>query len=109
MDDYFTASEKAVALALKHDHEAAMQVSNGAGRAARGKLVETVSQRVEANRKALATEKQEAADVAASAMQTLTIIAAVGLLLALGLLGTIAIVGCRASPEHHDSLDEPLG
>ncbi|MHB2206829.1 methyl-accepting chemotaxis protein [Methylobacterium sp. CM6257] len=93
IDEFFTASEKAVALGLKNDNDAATRISNTAGRAARGKLVEAVTERVASNQRDLATAKANASAVAASATQTLTLVAVLGLIGAVGVLAAIAVLG----------------
>ncbi|MGH1587303.1 methyl-accepting chemotaxis protein [Methylobacterium phyllosphaerae] len=91
--EFFSASEKAVAFGLKNDSEAATRISNNEGRAARGKLVEAVSKRLESNQRDLTAAKENAAAVAATATRTLTIVAVLGLIAAVGLLAAIAVLG----------------
>lgn len=91
--DFFTVAERSIALGLKNENEAAAKVSSGEVRPARMKIVEAVAKRVEANARDLEDAKLKAAETAESARLTLTLGAAVGLLMAFGLLGAIVIQG----------------
>lgn len=90
---FFSKSRAAVDWVLEGDVASAIRVSNGEGRFARKALVDAINMRVTANVQALANEKQQAAEVAAAATQTLTIIAGTGLFAAFGLLGLIVVFG----------------
>ncbi|MCE4224309.1 HAMP domain-containing protein [Methylobacterium sp. C25] len=93
MNDFFSASERVTAFASKGDKRAAIELSNGEGRAARGKLVEALQQRVESNQRELTRARDEAAQTAKDATWTLIVIAATGLIASSALLGLIAIYG----------------
>lgn len=90
---FFSASRDAVGLVMKNDATAATKLSTGDGRTARKSLIVALTQRVTANKEALVEDKRRAGEVAASATQTLTIVAALGLLAAFSLLGAIVVFG----------------
>jgi len=90
---FFSASRTGVDSVLEGDVASATRQSNGEGRTARKALVEAANKRVSANVSALEEEKRRAGEVAAAATQTLTIVAGVGLFVALGLLGVIVMFG----------------
>ncbi|MGX7707907.1 methyl-accepting chemotaxis protein [Methylobacterium sp. Gmos1] len=93
LQTFFSASERAVAHGLKNENTVAARISNGEGRVVRVDLAKAVRNRVEANRRDLDLAKGNAAQVAAAASQTLTLVATVGLLLAIGALGSVAVFG----------------
>ncbi len=91
--DFFAVAERSIALGLKNENAAAAQISNGEVRPARMKIVEAVTKRVESNVRDLEAAKLRAAETADTARLTLTLGAALGLVIAFGLLGAIAIQG----------------
>ncbi|GLS43890.1 methyl-accepting chemotaxis protein [Methylobacterium brachythecii] len=93
MNDFFSASERVTAFASKGDKRSAIELSNGEGRAARGKLVEALQQRVEANQRELLRDRDGAAQTAKDTTWMLVVIAAAGLIVSSALLGVIAIYG----------------
>ncbi|WP_408903045.1 methyl-accepting chemotaxis protein [Methylobacterium radiotolerans] len=92
-DRFLATSKAAVDMVLRNEVTAATALSNGDGRAARREAVEATRKRVDANVDALKEEKRQAAEVAAAATQTLTLVAVLGLTAAFGLLGAIAVFG----------------
>ncbi|GJE38841.1 methyl-accepting chemotaxis protein [Methylobacterium persicinum] len=90
---FFTTSRTVMDLALHDDIHAAAKMSNGEGRAARKVLVETLNDRVAANVADLTEEKRHAGEVAATSTETLTLVAAAGVLVAFGVLGAIVLFG----------------
>ena len=90
---YFAAADRSVFHGMKNENEAAAKISGQEVRPARRKIAQSVSDRIDANIKDLNAAKQNAADTAASAIDTLTIVAILGLTLAIGLLALIAVYG----------------
>ncbi|MBM1174683.1 HAMP domain-containing protein, partial [Microvirga arabica] len=88
---YFTLLDKSVAHAVKDEDAAALQISNGEGRDARIKVRNLLSERVDANQKALIAAGAEAEALAGSTSTTLMASSAIGILLAIALLGSIVI------------------
>lgn len=91
--EFFAIMDRSVAHALKNENEAASRVSNGEGREARIKVREALDERIEANGKALAEAKQAAHDLADRTSFILIAASSIGLLLAVGMLGGIALFG----------------
>lgn len=89
---YFAVSEKGLDLAVQDDPDAA-RFDRDEVRPERRKLSDLVTKRVENNLGELAKAKQDAVDLASTAEWTLTASAAVGLLLAIGLVVAIVIFG----------------
>ncbi|TXN76623.1 HAMP domain-containing protein [Methylobacterium sp. WL18] len=90
---FFSVSKSVVGHVVENDATRAVRLSNGDGRTARKALIEALNKRVAANATALADEKHRASEVANEAKLELTSIAALGLLLAFGLLGVIVVLG----------------
>lgn len=91
--DFFTLSERSVALGLKNETAAAAKVSNLEVRPARTKIAAAMNKRVESNLEDLRTAKARAAETAEGARRMLTLGAAIGLVIAFGLLAAIVILG----------------
>ena len=91
--DFFAVAERSIVLGLKNENEAAAKISSAEVRPARMKIVEAVTKRVESNVQDLEAAKLKAGETADAARLTLTASAAIGLLLAFGLLGAIVIQG----------------
>jgi methyl-accepting chemotaxis protein len=90
---YFEITDKAVAHGVKNDDDAALAISDGAGRDARIKLRDFMAERAEASKKALGQAKVDARALAFDTEMTLVIAAAFGIMAALGLVGAITIYG----------------
>ena len=90
---FFALSERSIALGLKNENAAAAEVSNAQVRPARMKIADALATRVESNIRDLEAMKLQAAETTEAARQTLTLSAAIGLVIAFGLLGVIAIQG----------------
>ncbi|HYF56434.1 MAG TPA: methyl-accepting chemotaxis protein, partial [Salinarimonas sp.] len=91
--EFFATMDRSVAHGLKNENEAAQKVSNTEGRAARIKARDALDQRIGANAKALAEAKQAAHELAERTTTNLIAASAAGLVLAVGLMGSIAIFG----------------
>ena len=91
--DFFTVAERSVALGLKNETAAATKVSNLEVRPARTKIAAVMNKRVEANLEDLKAAKARAAETAEGARRMLTLGAAIGLVIAFGLLAAIVILG----------------
>jgi methyl-accepting chemotaxis protein len=84
------ASSKAVFLAAQGESDAAFKVSAGEGREARLAIVKMLTERVVANDKELETARADSAALADSTQMSLIVSAAIGIAVALGLLGLVA-------------------
>ncbi|TGD95850.1 methyl-accepting chemotaxis protein [Methylobacterium nonmethylotrophicum] len=93
LTSFFVLAERSIALGLKNQNEQAARLSATEVRPARAKAVEAVEKRVEANMHDLEAAKVRAGELAASASDTVTGLAAAGLAIAFGLLGAIAVAG----------------
>ena len=91
--DFFTVAERSVALGLKNETDAATKVSNLEVRPARTKIAAVMNKRVEANLEDLKAAKARATETAEGARRMLTLGAAIGLVVAFGLLAAIVILG----------------
>ncbi|MFY9290876.1 MAG: methyl-accepting chemotaxis protein [Methylorubrum rhodinum] len=89
----FAAAERSVALGLRHRREEATHVSYDEVRPARMKLNQAIEGRIEANLHDLDRARDAATALAATASTTMTAVAAIGLVLAFGLLGLIVVAG----------------
>jgi methyl-accepting chemotaxis protein len=83
--------QKAIALALKSDHEAAFKVSSTEGAPARKALLELVSSRIKTDEEALAKVRSDVTALEASVIGRLRLFAGIGISASLGLLGWVAI------------------
>ncbi|HEV2544330.1 MAG TPA: methyl-accepting chemotaxis protein [Methylobacterium sp.] len=90
---FFTTVEHSIELGMKNQNAEAAKLSFEVVRPVRTKAIEAIEKRVTANISDLEAAKRQASEVGRSATLALTVIAAVGLLLAFALLGLIAIVG----------------
>jgi methyl-accepting chemotaxis protein len=88
---YFSLLDKSVAFALKDDDTSALKISNGEGRDVRISLRNLLKDRVDVNEKALNQAADEAEALASSTATILTIASAVGILVAVALLGSIVV------------------
>ena len=93
LDAVFVAAGRSVALGLKNRNEEASKISYDEVRPARLRLIQSVEGRIAANLRDLDTARDRAAALAASASASMTTVAAIGLVVAFGLLGLIVIVG----------------
>jgi methyl-accepting chemotaxis protein len=93
VEELFATMDRSVALGLKNQAEAATKVSQSEVAPARQKAKEALDQRVKSNGEALLQAKASAASLASSTSTTLVVAAAVGLLAAAGLLGSIVVFG----------------
>lgn len=93
VEEFFSLMDRSVAHAMRNENEAAFTVSAGDGRVARIKARDALTERIEANRRALANAEEAAHDLAASTTTTLIGASAAGLVFAVGLLGAIAVFG----------------
>ncbi|MGE8131921.1 methyl-accepting chemotaxis protein [Methylobacterium sp. NPDC080182] len=91
--DFFTAAERSIALGLKNETEAAARISRTEVRPAQIRVGEALTKRVETNIQGLNDAKVNAAETADRARLSLTLGAAIGLVIAFGLLGAIVIGG----------------
>uniref|UniRef100_UPI000DD65A08 methyl-accepting chemotaxis protein n=1 Tax=Microvirga flavescens TaxID=2249811 RepID=UPI000DD65A08 len=91
---YLAFLEKSIAHGVKgYEDDAAMAISNGPGREARIAVRDILNQRAEEAAKSLELQKDEAENLAVSTSRTLIVAAAVGLTLAVLLIGAIAVYG----------------
>ena len=90
---FFDLIERSIALGLKNESAAATEFSNAEVRPARLKIAETLAARVEVSIHDLEAAKLKATETAEAARQTLTLGAALGLVIAFSLLGAIVILG----------------
>jgi methyl-accepting chemotaxis protein len=90
---YYGHMDKSVAAAVQDNDAAALTISNGEGRDLRKKVREILTARIEANTKAVAKAAGEADELASETSTSLIISAAVGILLAVGLIAAIVISG----------------
>jgi methyl-accepting chemotaxis protein len=90
---YFVLMDKSVAFGMKDDDFNALNISNGEGRDSRMKVRKVLSERIEANHKALEAAKVEAATLASSTSTTLIVSSILGLAIAVALIGAITIYG----------------
>ena len=93
LNAFFSAADKSISHGLKNENELAAKVSGTLVRETRAKVSEAVKKRVDVNTRDMSTAKAQASEVAGSAVQTLIITAAIGLTIAVGLLGFIVMVG----------------
>lgn len=93
LGDYFSLADKAISLSLSGKNDEAIRISNNEARDARRKVVEAVNQRINATKKNLDEAKERAVEIANSATQKLTILAALGLTLSIGVLWAIVTLG----------------
>ena len=89
--DYFTVMDRSVSYSLRDDDAFALEISNGVARDLRRKVRDLLIERIEANRKALGEASNEAAELASTTSATLITSSALGLLVAIGVLGSIII------------------
>jgi methyl-accepting chemotaxis protein len=90
---YFDVMDKSVALALKGDDEGAFKISGFEGRDLRMKTRAELNERIDANSKALESAKIAAENLSNRTIFQLVVSGAVGLMIAIGLIGLIAIFG----------------
>ncbi|GJE11116.1 MULTISPECIES: methyl-accepting chemotaxis protein [Methylobacterium] len=90
---YVASVEKGIGLGLRGDKRSALEISANTSRVVRLKLIDELNARIAANLQDLKDAEDNASAVAASATMTLTILAAIGLLSATGLLAAIAGFG----------------
>ncbi len=93
LDAVFVAAGRSVALGLKNEAEAASKISYDQVRPARLRLMQAIDGRIKANLHDLGQARDAATALAASASLSMTVIAALGLALAFGLLGLIVVAG----------------
>jgi methyl-accepting chemotaxis protein len=93
VEQYFAASDKSVALSMSGDHDGAEKVSISEGRQARGKAGDLVGKRVDVMGEELEAARLEAQKKAGDVAMLLIISAAIGLVVATGLLAVIALKG----------------
>jgi methyl-accepting chemotaxis protein len=89
--NYFAFMDQSIAHGLKDDDAKALQISNGEGRNLRMKLRSLLKERVDANQKALDQAAYDAEAMASSTSTTLMGSSAAGILVAIGLLGSIVV------------------
>jgi methyl-accepting chemotaxis protein len=87
--EFQRATEKSVALGLKNEKDAAFKVSHGEARPARIKVVNLAQERVRRQNEEMAKAQQDIAALQDTVVSRLYAFAAVGLVLALGLLAGI--------------------
>ncbi|WP_280139494.1 methyl-accepting chemotaxis protein [Microvirga massiliensis] len=90
---YFAETDKSIALGLKGEDQAALQISNGTARDLRMSLRDAFKDRITANRADLEKAKVDDAELAAATVSSLLVSAVVGILAALGMIGAISIFG----------------
>ena len=90
---YLASVEKGIGFGLRGDKRMATEISASTSRDTRLKLIDELNARIAANLQDLKDAEDNASAVAASATMTLTILAAIGLLSATGLLAAIAGFG----------------
>ncbi|WP_262030605.1 methyl-accepting chemotaxis protein [Microvirga sp. Mcv34] len=90
---YYGHMDKSVAAAAQDNDAAALTISNGEGRDVRRKLRDILTARIEANTKAVDKAAAEADELASRTSMNLILSAAVGILLAVGLIAAIVISG----------------
>ncbi|MCJ2088348.1 methyl-accepting chemotaxis protein [Methylobacterium sp. E-005] len=93
LGDYFLLADRANSLSLSGQNAEAIRISNNEARDARRKVVEAVNQRIDATRKNLDEAKNRAVEIANSATQKLTALAAIGLAVSIGVLWAIVALG----------------
>ena len=93
VEEYFAVMSRTIAHAQLNETDAAFQLSTGEGRTLRQKTSDALDERAEANARALEEAKVQAAEVASSTSTKLIASSAVGLGLAIGLLGLIVVFG----------------
>jgi methyl-accepting chemotaxis protein len=91
--NYFSFMEKSIERARVNDDQNALKISNGEGRDARIKIRNTLTERIEGAKKALATAANDADTLASDTSWTLIVSATVGIIASLGLIGAIVIFG----------------
>jgi methyl-accepting chemotaxis protein len=91
--NYFSFMEKSIERARVNDDQSALKISNGEGRDARMKIRNTLAERIEGAKKALATAADDADTLASKTSWTLIASASVGIVASLGLIGAIVIFG----------------
>ncbi|KAB0264300.1 methyl-accepting chemotaxis protein [Microvirga brassicacearum] len=90
---YFEMMSRSTAFAAAGDDESASAISDGEGRNLRRQLREQISASTDGIALELQQAKADAAELAASTGRTLMVSAVLGLVVALGLIGSIAIFG----------------
>jgi len=93
VEQYFAALDKSVAFGLEDNDVEALKISNGEGRNLRVALRDALRERIDANAEALKKAETEAEELAATTSRNLIAAAAVGILAALGLLLAITVLG----------------
>ncbi|MBF9233002.1 methyl-accepting chemotaxis protein [Microvirga alba] len=93
VEEFFAVMDKAAALALKNENQAAYKISSTEARALRNKVQQFLDERTEASGKAFDAANADAAALASSTSRTLIIASVIGLVLAVSLLGAIALAG----------------
>jgi methyl-accepting chemotaxis protein len=88
---YFSLMDTSVSYGMRDEDAFALEISNGAGRDLRRKVRDLLTQRIEANQKALDAAVNEAEALAHSTETTLMVSSAVGILLAVALLASIVV------------------
>ncbi|MPR08453.1 MCP four helix bundle domain-containing protein [Microvirga tunisiensis] len=108
--NYFSFMEKSIERARVNDDQSALKISNGEGRDARMKIRNTLAERIEGAKKALATAADDADTLASKTSWTLIASASVGIVASLGLIGAIVIFGItRPLGAMTVRMSEPLG
>ncbi len=90
--EYERVSQKAVELARAYDTDSAIRVSIDVGRPVRQKLTAALGERVDRSVEETRLAEERALALSSSVMTRLTTVAAVGLLVAIGLFGSIIVV-----------------
>ena len=88
---YFGLMDTSVSYAVRDQDSFALEISNGPGRDLRRQVRDLLTQRIDANQKSLDVAAEEAEALASSTATTLMVSSAVGLLLAVALLGSIVV------------------
>jgi methyl-accepting chemotaxis protein len=93
IEDYFEAADKSVEASFAADRERAAMISASEGRMAREKANDLIGSRVDAMGEELERARLEALALSEQTQTTLIVSAVIGLLLAVGVLGMIAVKG----------------
>jgi methyl-accepting chemotaxis protein len=93
VEEYFAVMGRTIAHAQLNESDEAFKLSSGEGRTLRQKATQALDERAEANAAALEQAKADAASLASFTATQLIVVSAVGLTLAIGLLGAIMVYG----------------
>ncbi|WP_262030674.1 HAMP domain-containing protein, partial [Microvirga sp. Mcv34] len=97
---YFALMDKSVAHSMQDDDFSALQISNGEGRDLRMKVRNLLTERIAINQKALDDSSEASEALASSTSTSLIVSSAIGLSIAIALLGAIVVMAITRPLNH---------